>query len=809
MKNTLATILCLSLFSFQIVKGNKTQHPVEIAKDTTIQYIDLVHCTHTDYGYTDHPVIIEELQTRFFDMAVSLALKSEGAKQPFVWTAESMEPVERWWREASAERRKGLLRLIGNKQISINALPFNFNPVAPDAQLNTMTNWVNKDLWGKFQPNVGMQSDVTGFSRAAAIKLLDKGIKYAWTGINEHKAKSPFPQPYPFWWKMPDGRKMLVWCGLSYWEGFSFFAEKEWRSQQREASNLQFWSPREGDMLQADEASVRKAHKICLERVKQIKKDGYPYDFISVTITNQWRIDNDGPFPGLPAFVQKWNELGLKPKLNLVTVDQAMQKIEKRIGKVIPEHQGEWLDWWSFGIAANPRELSVSRQAANYLEAALSPVWGTISTEVLAKSDEINRLLCRYYEHTFAANESLSNPAGVMQLGQLNEKGTFAYRPYEKAKWLLAQRVSNHLSNEAEGLYVVNTHKNDFSGWIELDPVAFRGIDYKSIENVETKERLSIKHAGVTKFWANKLPHGKMNRFMLSTEEPGMQVKTKAKPEIRTDKNNWPQYIKWQGMTKPLITEGLAGISSLQIKGSQWSVSSIFKMPDSTRFTKLKETVTEINSTSEQDAIVEETEYSIKYIQKIKHPRMKWATRQLEIFKNEPKISVEVKFDRISSTAPEVIFVDFPLPKELKSPLASTGGLPYYLYTDQLPNSCKDYFAVDSWVAYKDSTYESWVWTTHDAPMVTFGAHNLDAKIKNAPDNVNVVKSMVYNNTWEVNYLVDSPGDMTFKYDLNWRQDNISPEEITEIAKTNLFPPVVFRNPPTKANLISNKSMYE
>nr|WP_121270911.1 hypothetical protein [Pedobacter schmidteae] len=808
MKNILTITLCLLLFSFKNVKGKTPGHPVGIEKDTTIQYIDIVHCTHTDYGYTDHPVIIEELQTRFFDMAVSLGLKSEGAKQPFVWTAEAMEPVERWWNEATPERRKGLLRLIGNKQISINALPFNFNPVAPDAQLNTMTNWVNKDLWGKFQPNVGMQSDVTGFSRAAAAKLLDKGIKYAWTGINEHKASSPFPQPYPFWWKMPDGRRMLVWCGLSYWEGFSFFTEKEWRSEQREASNLQFWSPREGDMLQPDEVSVRKAHKICLERVKQMKKGGYPYDFISVTITNQWRIDNDGPFPGLTAFVQKWNELELQPKLNLVTVDHAMERIEKRIGKVIPEHEGEWPDWWSFGIAANPRELSVSRQAARYLEVALSPAWGTISTKVQAKSDEINRLLCRYYEHTFSANESLSNPNGIMQLGQLNEKGTFAYRSYEKAKWLLAQRVSNLLSNKTEGLYVINTHKNEYSGWIELDPIAFRGIDYKSIENVETKERISIKNGGGTKFWASNLKNGKINRFMLSTEM-SKPIQEETKPEIRTDKNNWPEYIKWDGMAKPLITEGLAEISSLEINGSQWSVSSIFKMQDSIRLAKLKETVTEINSISENDAMVEETQYSIKYIQKIKHPRMKWATRQLEIFKNEPKISIEVKFDRISSIAPEVIFIDFPLPKELKSPLASSGGLPYYLYTDQLPNSCKDYFAVDSWVAYSTSNYGSWVWTTHDAPMVTFGAHNLDARIKKAPDNVNVIKSMVYNNTWEVNYLVDCPGEMSFKYDLDWRQNNLESVEINEIARANLFPPVVFRNPATKANPISNKSMFE
>lgn len=118
-------------------------------------------------------------------------------------------------------------------------------------------------------------------------------------------------------------------------------------------------------MLQADEASFLIEHMICFERLKVVKKDGYPYYFISVTTTRQCRIVNDVPLPGLTVLVQKWNELGLPLKLNLDTVDQAMQKIEKRIGKVSPLHEREWLDCGSTAIAANSKELSVSRQVKN------------------------------------------------------------------------------------------------------------------------------------------------------------------------------------------------------------------------------------------------------------------------------------------------------------------------------------------------------------------------------------------------------------------------------------------------------------
>ena len=35
-----------------------------------IKYVDIVHCTHTDYGYTDHPVIAVDLHKRYLDVAL-------------------------------------------------------------------------------------------------------------------------------------------------------------------------------------------------------------------------------------------------------------------------------------------------------------------------------------------------------------------------------------------------------------------------------------------------------------------------------------------------------------------------------------------------------------------------------------------------------------------------------------------------------------------------------------------------------------------------------------------------------------------
>ncbi len=95
-----------------------------------IEYIDIIHCTHTDYGYTDHPYIVEDLQQRFLDIAIDAAGATSHLPRDerFYWTAEVLDIVWRWWKNATPERRSELIRLIQSGQIDIAALPFNVHP---------------------------------------------------------------------------------------------------------------------------------------------------------------------------------------------------------------------------------------------------------------------------------------------------------------------------------------------------------------------------------------------------------------------------------------------------------------------------------------------------------------------------------------------------------------------------------------------------------------------------------------------------------------------------------------------------------
>ncbi len=620
--------------------------------------------------------------------------------------------------------------------------------------------------------------------------------------------QAPFPPPAGFWWKMPDGRKILVWQSFPYWYGYNFFHEKDWRLVQAQASNTQFHTPGIGDIFKSDESSVRKARSLCIEKIKSMREEGYAYDFIAVSVTNQWRIDNDGPFPPLVDFIKKWNTLGLKPQLRLTTASDAMKRIEKKLGKDTPVFEGEWPDWWAFGGAAFPREMKASRLAGNYAEAALSPVWGGNSEKADREVESIERLLCRYYEHTFTSNKSSSDPYGLFNQEHLSEKNIYAYRPYEQAKWLLAQRIRNLFTDEPEGLYIINTGDSDYTGWIDLDTISFREIDYKSVTDTETGRSWKLYGSQRNvRFWVNGLKPHSFKRFLLSKEPTGVEDSL-PEPAIEVDKNGWPRSIIWESMPQPLFLGDIGKFLSLESLVGRKIEPEIWNEQDSTqRSRKVKESTKQVSAAAQMTSR-RETPFTLIFIQEFEHPRIKQGKRILEVWKNEPRISLDIHLNRLSSSNPEIFYIDFPLPEQEAFPVTSNGGEAFRPYLDQIPGTCTDFFTIDGWVNYPAPS-GSWLWSSRDAVLVSFSSPQLAAKRLSPPAHMNKILAMVYNNMWEVNFLDDCPGNMEFHFDLVWTNREITPKKAAQITGTYDLPPAVMLNPLKKQDPYTVKHLNE
>lgn len=793
-----------------------------------IQQLDLIHFTHTDYGFTDHPAVCRDMQVRYLDIALDVvkATRRYPAEARFRWTAEATIAVDDWWQAASPARRREFLAAVRAGQIEVTALPFNNTPFLDRDQWEMMLRWLPESLWKEVNPRTAVQNDVNGFPRAGAKALLDRGGRYLFTGINTTCGDTPLPRLTPFWWKQPDGRRLFAWISLGYGEGFFFFERDEWRRGPLPlAADAQFRPPRAGDILKTDEASLRQAHAVLMSRLLRYEREGYRHAVLPVSMTSMWRFDNDPPFPPLSDFVAAWNKLGLQPRLRLATVTQAMQELEKVAGATAPEYEGEWTDYWANGTASAPREVAASRFAKRFLAAAQSPVWGELDASVRDRIEALTKDLCLFDEHTWGSGMSVTLPYSLDAQGQWSEKARLAWRPMALAEWLLGQRARTRLVCEAEGLWLANPSPAPFSGWVTVIASSLRD-NSQSLLDPETGARLQLyfepgpvwgrpeKPADLSaddvaatfptrspnrfaRFWVEQLPAASVKRFDLRRETVEDQPpRSQLAPTVNTDDQGWPVAAIWPGMSKPLFSAGLGDFVSVKVNGfaPRWVLDDIWNVHDAAKREQIrKEKLEFITAQAGSKAVKEEGAHTIRYTQPLDHPRIQWGERRLEIWKREPRARLTVRFNRISSFDPELLCVVNPMPCDGTLPRLSSGGMGFTPFTDQLGNSCRDYLAIDGWAHY--ATPEGhWLWVTRDAPLVTVDGPHPRARLRAPPSRTGRMLAILYDNFWFTNFQGDSSGLMEFQFDLAWRSELAGDRAADSLATALVTDPVVVIN---------------
>jgi len=205
-------------------------------------------------------------------------------------------------------------------------------------------------------------------------------------------------------------------------------------------------------------------------------------------------------------------ELGLEPKLRLSTATEALTNLKNDNTGLFPEYEGEWPDWWAYGMAAAPVELSAARNAKRIYAAAKSEIFGKLTNEDKALADETMFNLCMYDEHSFGDWSSVFKPSGFASRGAKAEKYIYVYRGLNAAKSLLEQRGRKLKDVSEEGVYLINPSGSSYKGYMEFPAHCLRG-DYTYLENADkqrdTEELLSMAvskmgNEDAGKFWAEQ-----------------------------------------------------------------------------------------------------------------------------------------------------------------------------------------------------------------------------------------------------------------------------------------------------------------
>jgi len=629
-----------------------------------------------------------------------------------------------------------------------------------------------------------------------------------------------------FRWLLPNGSAVFVWLNSGYCNGYFLFAEN-WRlGPVPLAADLCYRPPRPGELFATDEPSLMVAHQRCQKRIAELETTPIAdaSGRLLVSITNQWRMDNDPPFPALAEFVTRWNEMELEPRLRLTIPSTALEELERKAGSTVPTFQGEWVDWWANGTASAPADLAASRKAKRILKYLRSPVVGRITGRQPRELESITRELCLFDEHTWGSWQSVAFPYSWDTLGQKYEKGALAFRSLARAEFLLAEAVRRHWKRGPAGLYVSNPGSQPMSDWVETPSECFRNR-YTHVRDEKTGEIRNIEYRhGPQPFAQPTRPDqfsfrntshtfidhapGRIARIWTGTIEPGGTRRyafiSKSSPSsgsspdsislaVSADRLGWPQRIRWSGMSVPLFEAGFGAFLSIEPAGfaPRWKMRNVF-MDGDDRHRKLQwhKTMKVRGGTYSSLCRYTETPQTIIFEQRFRHPCLSWGWRCLQIWKEEPKARLKVCVNRRPSLNPQVFYLQFPLPCHGAVPYLSNGGHVFRPGDGQLAGTCLDHYAIDGWVGYPTSS-GSWIWSSSDAALIAFEKPNAAARLASLPRKTEVLLSLLFDNSWDTNFVADAHGVMEFEYDLIWKEVLLTKEQLKEVGESIACRPLV------------------
>lgn len=801
-----------------------------------IKKIAIIHHTHTDFGYTDHPNRAMIDQVGYIDRAIDYVLKSSDypEKARFAWTQEQLHPVRLWWETADEEKKQRFFEAVKTGRFEITGSPFNVTAFMDENEWETALNWVSDDLLKKCNVKSIMQIDVNGMHTAGMVIAHKKGVENLFMGPNSYYGAAPMPTPAAFNWQIDEQRQMFVWINSAYNNGTYMFNEN-WRQGPVPAySDLRYREPEKDDFWASDDESIKKAHEMCLKSIKGMESspeevsgeslDGftkyrvsgnYPFEVLPVSVTNQWRFDNDPPFYPIVDFVKRWNELGLKPELELCTVTDAMEMVKAEMGENIPVYSGEWVDWWANGNASLPVESAFSRKAKRTLKTLKSPLFGEIDEQQKKTIREISEDICLYDEHSFGSWQSVSDPNSFSSLSQEAEKKVLVYRALDSAECLLAERVRALTDNVKNKIVVFNAAKKPKTVTVELPLNCMRG-DYHSVRCDETGEIFPIEYtAGIANFLrpASESEFGPENvshTFSDNCENQGIKFgpvmmaensrahftplvekadeskKNFCEYSVKTDENGWPIYFKFEGQSKAAVNGAFGDFLAVKADGfaPRWTFRDIFENDNAQERAKLREE--HIYEVWAQYGAAEKEirNGNVVFTQPIIHDSLIYGKRVAEFDLINKVVDFEVRMNRKFDYSPEVLFMQFDAPENNGLPYISNAGKKFKPEAEQLKGSCMDFYAFDGWVRYPDG----WMLNSIDSALITFGSHSVVSRKTETNGPINKIYIRLFDNLWDTNFCANANGLMNFKF--NVKADVL--EEETEIeSETMSSEPIV------------------
>lgn len=414
---------------------------------------------HVDNGFTAHQEFVEDTMN---DNILS-ALDLMEIYPDFQYASEVSMYEKSLLEEMTEEQKEAYIKMRQEGRLSISArFASMLDPISSHESLI-------RDLYPAHAvakeydlPNlIAASADVNTNIMTLPSILADSGVKYFVAGLNRRDDDYVRNMAdRPFYWEGPDGGKVLTWLSSGHGEYIGYGAGLYFGLHQ----------------------SVEDAEPRIKEYLSLFDRDDYLSDAVLAYGVD---VDNRNFSPNLLPVIEEWNEKYASPKIYLTAGPSFFEDIEEDWRGTIPTYSGDAGAGWENGAGSSAVETAIVRNASEQLTSAeklnaFNAINGlpSISTEEFT---EAWRNISYYNEHSWGAEESVSNPTSQFTQELWETKASYAHTAGEQADDLLVRSVENMaggLKVKESSLVVFNPTSEPVSQWVEAETSSGKTVSF-------------------------------------------------------------------------------------------------------------------------------------------------------------------------------------------------------------------------------------------------------------------------------------------------------------------------------------------
>jgi hypothetical protein len=470
--------------------------------------------------------------------------------------------------------------------------------------------------------------------------------------------------------------------------------------------------------------------------------------------------DNGMTDSTMSDFVREWNQRYVSPVIRISTTEEMFKEFEHRYGASLPSYSGDVTPYWEDGAASTAFEVGLVQRASERLVQAeiLSAMTDPDGLDQRASSDAWDAVNL-WIEHTWGAWNSVSDPDEPGAIAQWQIKKEFAHLADWRTVDLMVDALGEPTSAPHGEIEVINTSTWTRSDIIVLSPTQSAGgnrlVDACGI--AVASQRLST---GELAFLAVDIPPLGSRRYRLESGPNQASGEASARGMRLT---NGLLDVTLDGSTGTIRSLRTVGGDEFVDTQNRKGLNEFIYVSGTSPSGATSDTVTSVsigeNGPLVASLLVESTSAGCNSV-----------TREFRIYDGQDRIDIVNTINKQPIRDKESIHFRFPFAVADPVTRMDLGWGFFRPELDQLPGSCKDYFAVQRWVDVSGEN-KGITWTTVEAPLVELGeiadesSHNDGPKgWKTEAHSSSVLYSFVMNNYWHTNYKADQDGISTFHY---------------------------------------------